>query len=754
MPVSFQQKMNFSNRKEESVAEYSFVGGLITDAHESKLQPNQTPNVSNVIYNQTGSIKTRNGYTLYNADVVGTASDQANTGASTGSSNVTTTATFVAQTFVPSGAINATQVNLYLAMVNSGEEQYVRCELWSTTAGVPTTLLTNGQGPILLISGTSETAYKFIFKHPVALSAATTYAIVVKPFVRGSTQTVNDVEVHYTGTAYANGNLYTSSDTGENWTSDTNKDMKFVVYSGGDVANTGLIRYYKPSSTAQLLAKFGSTIYRGTDNTGAMTAITLPTGVAFNSANQLDYISVNDTLLVIDSDSQIKKYRGSTNANYSTGTISVTVDSATVTGSGTSWNTSTNAEVGEYIQLPDSKWYRITAIGGATSLTVETAYKGSTASGQTYAISPWGEVMGKLSTTGGVTVPTPQAIAAFQNRVWTLTNNQINFSVLDTSVTEDHFNDFDTTNNSGVINVPAGKGDTGTGLYALGNALFVFQRRAIWAIYGNSPANFELRNITNEIGMINNRTLVEWDDVLIFQSDRGIYMFDGTNLKNISDKAVNTTISSWASTTSPAATLWENKYLISYTPGGDAHNAEALFYDLTGGVWGHMDHLHMNSFSNWIGGDDHGEIYFGSSATGNIYLWDTGGNDAGYEIDTLYDTPSLSFDSGINDKAIKKFYIQQLALGDWDMTVTQLQNISENTTTGSDINLSPGSSSLWDVAQWDVDSWSSDGALITSRVAEFQGIGKYFKFRIEQSGYDEGIEVLAIQATARMRRLT
>jgi len=88
------------------------------------------------------------------------------------------------------------------------------------------------------------------------------------------------------------------------------------------------------------------------------------------------------------------------------------------------------------------------------------------------------------------------------------------------------------------------------------------------------------------------------------------------------------------------------------------------------------------------------------------------------------------------------------------MSFCQLQNISENTTTGSDINLSPGSSSLWDVAEWDVDSWSSDGALITSRVAEFQGIGKYFKFRIQQSGYDEGIEVLAIQATARLRRLS
>ena len=54
---------------------------------------------------------------------------------------------------------------------------------------------------------------------------------------------------------------------------------------------------------------------------------------------------------------------------------------------------------------------------------------------------------------------------------------------------------------------------------------------------------------------------------------------------------------------------------------------------------------------------------------------------------------------------------------------------------------------------WDVDSWSSEGSMQTDRIPEFQGLAKYFKFRIEQVGYDEGIEVLAIVTTARTRRL-
>lgn len=753
MPQVYNQKLSFANRKEEITEEFNFVGGLVTDAHETKLKPNQSPNMYNVVYNDTGSIKTRTGTRLYNASPIGAAADQSNTGAASGTLAIDATSDYVAQTFIPSGTVDATQVDLYLAMNTSGEEQYVQVLLYATSAGLPTTLLTNGTGPIMLVSGTSETLYSFIFRHPVALTAATTYAVVLKPYVRGSTQTVNQVNVSHRGATYGSGSVITSTDTGLNWTADTAKDLRFVVYSGGSTPVTGLIRYYNSTGVQQLLAKVGTGLYRGNDITGAMTTITLPTGVAFNAASFLDYTIVNDTLLAVDSNSQIKKYRGSTNANYSTGTVTATQDSATVTGSGTSWNTSTNAIAGEYIQLPDGKWYRITAIASDTSLTIETTYEGSTAAGQSYVISPWGEVMGKLNTTGAVTVPLPQYIANYSNRVWTLTDNTINFSVLDTSVTEDHFNDFDTTNNSGIINISAGKGDTGTGLYALGNALFVFQRRAIWAIYGNSPANFELRNITNEIGLIDKRTLVEYNDVLLFLSDSGVYMFDGSNLKNISDGVVNSTIEAWANSSSPTATLWDNKYVIGYTPGGDAHNSEALFYDITRGVWGRFNGVFPNVFSNWIGGTDSGEVYFGSSNSGNIYQLDSGTHDAGYEIETLYDTPSLSFGAGINDKAIKKFYIQQLALGDWDMTVTQLLDISATETVGSGINLSPGTSSLWDVAQWDEDAWSSEGDLVTTRIAEFQGLGKYVKFRLEQTGYAEGVEILGILASARTRRL-
>ena len=71
---------------------------------------------------------------------------------------------------------------------------------------------------------------------------------------------------------------------------------------------------------------------------------------------------------------------------YKTGTVTVTNNSATVTGSGT--NFVSGAQVGFGFQGPNGLVYEITAINSSTSLTITPVYGGSTASGQAYAIVP------------------------------------------------------------------------------------------------------------------------------------------------------------------------------------------------------------------------------------------------------------------------------------------------------------------------------------------------------------------------------
>ncbi len=760
MPLSFQQRQTFRSQPEQVVQDFLFDGGLVTDVHETKLRPNQSPNVYNYLNDTAKNLVTRNGYLRYNTDPVGASANQSNTGTSTGTQSLTSTNSLVAQTFQVASVAYLTQVNFYLEMDNASETQYVRAELWSGNTG-PFQKLADGQ--TLFISGDSETLYTFRFNVPYELAATTEYAVVLRPVVVQSTnQTVRTVLVHNTGSAYASGAAYSSSNTGLSWSAIASTDLKFSVLTGGNTGSTGLIRFYGDGSLKQTFGKFGAAYYRGDDVTGATTLITLGNGITPSLANFTDYTVSNGTLLVVDDSNFILKYRGSTNAAYTTGTISVTNGSATVTGSGTAWNLTTNTEAGEYIQLPDQKWYRIVAVVSATSLTIEVPYYGLTASGQSYTVSPWGVVQGRLNSGGttptseavtGLVRPAPTFIENHINRIWTLDGNSLRFSALDTSIAGEHFNDWDTGNNAGQIIIPSGSGDTGTGLYSLNNSLYIFQRRAIWRLYGTSPANFELRNVTNEVGMLSQKTLVEWNDVLIFLSDLGIIMFDGSNIRNVSEGVVNTFIDSWANKNSPAATLWKNKYIIAYTPSGRTTNEEALVYDMQENSFWRVKNVNAAAWMAWNGGTDDGRLYFASSNQGSIYQWDTGNHDDGYPIDSIYDTASFGFEGGMNDKSLKRFYVQQLAKGDWNLTVTMFTDINEVSTTGEPINLSAGSLSLWDVAEWDVDNWSGEGSIITTRVAEFQGQGKYFKFRFEQDGYAEGAELIGMLATSRIRRL-
>lgn len=255
MPTNFQSKLKFKNAPEEPLPEFDFIGGSVTDPHETKLKPNQSPDMANVIFTDTHSIKTRNGYLRYNGDPIVSSSDEANTGTSTGTLTIDAVSDWVAQTFQVGSGASIVQCDFYLEMDTAGEEQYMKAELWSGNTG-PNAKLIDAQ--ILLVSGDSETEYSFRFTVPYALSASTEYAVVLKPYIAQTTsQTINTVLVHHTGADYASGAAYSSTDSGLNWSAVASTDLKFNVYTGA-TATTGVMRFYTTTGVKQTFVKVGS----------------------------------------------------------------------------------------------------------------------------------------------------------------------------------------------------------------------------------------------------------------------------------------------------------------------------------------------------------------------------------------------------------------------------------------------------------------------------------------------------------------
>ncbi len=71
---------------------------------------------------------------------------------------------------------------------------------------------------------------------------------------------------------------------------------------------------------------------------------------------------------------------------YSTGTVAVTANSPTVTGTSTQF--SSNVRVGDAFRGPDGRWYEVTNVASSTVISIKPNYQGSTASGQAYAVAP------------------------------------------------------------------------------------------------------------------------------------------------------------------------------------------------------------------------------------------------------------------------------------------------------------------------------------------------------------------------------
>lgn len=71
---------------------------------------------------------------------------------------------------------------------------------------------------------------------------------------------------------------------------------------------------------------------------------------------------------------------------YSAGTVAVTNNSPTVTGSGTSF--SANARVGDAFRGPDGLWYEVTNVASATVFSIKPNYQGPNNAAGSYAIAP------------------------------------------------------------------------------------------------------------------------------------------------------------------------------------------------------------------------------------------------------------------------------------------------------------------------------------------------------------------------------
>lgn len=208
-------------------------------------------------------------------------------------------------------------------------------------------------------------------------------------------------------------------------------------------------------------------------------------------------------------------------ADYSTGTVSVTNASKTVTGVSSLW--SANADAGMLLRVAGAgRYYAVASVDSNTQLTLVDAYEGSTAATQSYALTRLGSAAAPYRVA--------ELYAAVAERLVTVEGSSIRFSAGRSAlgVLQPHV--FDLTD---LHELP--EGSTGLGAEALRDLLIVFGTDGVWSI---NNMTFDLTDAQGNVQQSMQRTsqdvllwgpagIGSYGGALVVPAVDGVYLVDG-----------------------------------------------------------------------------------------------------------------------------------------------------------------------------------------------------------------------------------
>lgn len=306
------------------------------------------------------------------------------------------------------------------------------------------------------------------------------------------------------------------------------------------------------------------------------------------------------------------------------------------------------------------------------------------------------------------------------------------------------------------IKIGDGDGELITAIKPDGNALMVYKKNSVWAIYmqDTTPANWVVIKTNAKFGGASQRSVVDYNDAQLFVATRfekpmGFASIVGASIvPDNTQLTVNAVTSEFKSdkiepdmsniqTTyieNICAIDWKNKVWISLTYGsGQTTNNRIYQFDYqrrtkerTSGSWVPFTGMTISCFTIY-----NNKLYGGdSTANGYVFELDKAGiySDSGSAINSYFWTKE--FEGPVEDKDWQKDFrfanwLIEL-LGDWKIRFRYRYNSEDSTGNQIEINTDGGGSN-WNSMQWGVDAWG--GAMIrTTKRLNLIGSGKRVQF--------------------------
>jgi len=175
-------------------------------------------------------------------------------------------------------------------------------------------------------------------------------------------------------------------------------------------------------------------------------------------------------------------------------------------------------------------------------------------------------------------MPQTKLFCVHKGRMYALKNNQLFFSALNLP------DDWTSVNDAGYIYIVNSIG-AGTAIRTYADHVIVWTGNSMHELYGTGPLNYELKDITNDVGCADQKTVAEVQGRLFWLDYTGVYQYTGGQPRKISDK-----VRKYIEGINPAyftlcsAGVKDNKYFLSI-PYQSTELNKILVYDTYLDTW-------------------------------------------------------------------------------------------------------------------------------------------------------------------------
>ena len=262
---------------------------------------------------------------------------------------------------------------------------------------------------------------------------------------------------------------------------------------------------------------------------------------------------------------------------------------------------------------------------------------------------------GAMSNLSGTPPANVGFVLVHANRMWMFNSSAGKSRAHYSSV--DNCEDWTSTGDTGAgyLDVAIDDGDQITGAASFGGIIFVFKKRSTHIITGYKPSNFILKVVSNSIGCVYARTIVNTDGYVIFLSSDGVYMVNGALNPILASDGIQPTIDALSDTAKVAAAagLLRHQYWLSYDSDADTQNDSTYVLDFVDGMWTRYSNTKASCY--WT--KRNATLFAGDPNARKVRQFDTGTQDESTDITATWKSKTFDDGSFVEDKQLMDFWL-------------------------------------------------------------------------------------------------